>query len=127
MVAFFGRRFSKYGNQKVVIDGITFHSIKEGLRYKELKLLKKARMIRELVLQPEFILIPDFVDAKGNKVRGIKYRADFGYYEYETDSKTDKRVKKKVVEDVKGFRTKEYELKRKMFLYFFKEVDFREV
>lgn len=34
---------SKYNNKKIIIDGIQFDSIKEGNRYKELKLLERAR------------------------------------------------------------------------------------
>ena len=45
-----GRYGSKYGNQKITIDNITFDSTGEGLRYKELKLLEKTGQIRDLQL-----------------------------------------------------------------------------
>lgn len=35
---------SKYNNKKITIDGIKFDSIKEGNKYKELKLLERARI-----------------------------------------------------------------------------------
>ena len=45
-----GRYGSKYGNQKITIDNITFDSTGEGLRYKELKLLEKTGQITDLQL-----------------------------------------------------------------------------
>lgn len=41
---------SKYGNQKITIDNITFDSTREGLQYKELKLLEKTGWITDLQL-----------------------------------------------------------------------------
>jgi len=32
----------KYGNKKTVVDGITFDSMREANRYRELKLLERA-------------------------------------------------------------------------------------
>ena len=45
---------NKYFNKKVIIDGIKFDSKKEAKRYTELKLLKKAGIIKELELQKVF-------------------------------------------------------------------------
>lgn len=45
-----GRYGSKYGNQKITIDNITFDSTGEGLRYKELKLLAKTGCITDFQL-----------------------------------------------------------------------------
>lgn len=50
----------KYHNKKVTIDNITFMSKKEVNRYKKLKLLEKAGCIKDLKLQPAFLLIPEF-------------------------------------------------------------------
>jgi hypothetical protein len=107
---------SKYNAIKTIIDGITFDSKKEAQRYAELKLLERAGIITELQLQPTYILQEAF-DAGCVKIRAIKYRGDFRYIE---DGKV-------VVEDTKGFRTKEYLLKRKLFLAKYPEIDFREV
>lgn len=100
----------KYGNRKVIIDGIAFDSKKEGNRYCELKLLQRAGSIVGLTLQPEFELQPAYT-VNGKRVRAITYRADFKYFDTEKN--------RYVVEDVKGFRTKEYLLKKKMFAYKF--------
>lgn len=60
--------------------------------------------------QVKFELIPA-QKYKGQTVeRPITYVADFTY--------VDKRTGEFIVEDTKGFKTKEYILKRKMMLYF---------
>jgi len=97
---------NKYRARKVVIDGITFASKGEARRYAELKFLEKAGVIRDLELQPEFVLQDGFVDFSGAKQRAIKYRADFKYVEGDTE----------IVEDFKGMLTAEFKLKKKMFL-----------
>lgn len=100
---------SKYNSKKTVVDGQTFDSKKEANRYKELRLLEKAGAIKDLRMQVKFTLIPAQRDEATGKVveRECSYKADFVY---EEDGKT-------VVEDVKGFRTKEYIIKRKLLLY----------
>ena len=104
----------KYGNRKVIIDGIVFDSQREAQRYCELKLLIRAGHIKNLRLQEEYTLIPsqfEYNNGKQGKCieRAVKYIADFVY----TDNKTGETV----VEDVKGMRTKEYIIKRKLMLY----------
>ena len=101
--------WTKYNNKKITVDGQIFDSKKEANRYKELRLLEKAGEIKDLRTQVKFKLIPAQRDeATGTVVeRECSYKADFVY---EEDGKT-------VVEDVKGFRTKEYIIKRKLMLY----------
>lgn len=94
---------SKYGNIKTTTsDGITHDSIKEANRWCELKLLERAGKISGLQRQVKFELIP-----KQDGERAVVYVADFMYVE---DNKF-------VVEDVKGKRTKEYIIKRKLMLW----------
>lgn len=90
---------SKYKNRKTVINGIEFDSVKEARRYMELKLLERAGEISNLQRQVKYELIP-----KCGKERSVTYIADFVYREKGNT----------VVEDVKGARTKEYILKRKL-------------
>ena len=97
---------NKYHAIKTTIDGKTFDSKKESLRYNELKILEKAGEISELVLQPEFIL-QDAFKKNGKKYRPIIYRADFKYKE--------KGHPGEVVEDVKGVKTKDFMIKQKLF------------
>lgn len=109
----------KYGSKKVTLDGIVFDSKKEALRYRELTLLARAGKITGLELQKSFELIPAQREpstmTKTGKERlgkviekSVKYIADFVY----TDEKGNT-----VVEDTKGFRTKDYIIKRKLMLY----------
>lgn len=100
---------SKYNSKKTIVDGQVFDSRKEAKRYQELLFLERAGAIKNLSRQVKFVLIPSQRDEATGKVieRECSYRADFEYME---DGKT-------VVEDVKGFRTKEYILKRKMMLW----------
>ena len=98
---------NKYRNKKVVIDNILFDSKKEARRYKELKLMEKAGLITNLVLQPKFELQESF-KYENKTYRKIEYIADFSYV------RTDDIVF--VVEDVKGVKTDVYRLKEKMFL-----------
>lgn len=88
---------SKYGNRRTTIDGITFDSAKEALRWQELRLLEAAGEIRNLARQARYRL-----EVNGAKV--CDYVADFTYDEGDTF----------VVEDVKGRRTPVYSLKKKL-------------
>ena len=109
---------SKYHSKKVIVNGDTFDSRKEYRRFCELSLLQRAGAITDLQRQVEFELIPaqrepDTVGVRGGIRKGktiefaVKYVADFVYYENG----------KKVVEDTKGFKTKDYIIKRKLMLW----------
>ena len=105
---------AKYRSKKTTIDGITFDSKKEATRYKELRIMERAGLISGLRLQVAYELIPAQYapPAKGRKKgklieRPCTYKADFVYM---CDGK-------KVVEDVKGLKTKEYIIKRKLMLF----------
>lgn len=101
---------SKYGAKKVTVDGITFDSQKEAYRWCELKLLERGKVISDLQRQVKFDLLPS-QKYKGQTVeRPVTYVADFTY--------TDRKTGDFIVEDTKGFKTKEYIMKRKMMLYF---------
>lgn len=112
---------AKYGNKKTVRNGITFDSQKEAARYDALMLLLAAGEIKDLRLQPEFTLQEAFTTPQGERVRAVRYRADFSYKRRVKEG-VDTRWEgvdtrwERVVEDVKGFRTKDYELKRKLML-----------
>lgn len=109
------RSKSKYGAKKVVRDGMTFDSQIEYKRYCELLLLERAGAIRDLKRQVEFELIPaQFEESNGKKrgkclERAVKYVADFVYHSADGG--------KMVVEDTKGFKTKDYIIKRKLMLW----------
>lgn len=112
-------RKNKYNAKKITIDGHNFPSEREAERYCELKLFLRAKEIKNLELQPRFLLQDGFVDKEGNEHKKIEYVADFMYVD--KDDKT-------VVEDVKGVLTDVYKLKKKLFLkiyddkYYFREI-----
>jgi hypothetical protein len=96
---------SKYHNIRTAIDGITFASKAEANRYCELKLLKRAGEIKDFTLQPKFQL-----------TGGIKYIGDFlvtGNDGFQW------------VEDVKGYITKEFRIKQKLFAHDYPDMELR--
>lgn len=109
---------SKYGNKKVIYNGIEFDSIKEKNRYVELTLLARANEISGIIIQPKFLLQDKF-EKNGKKYQEINYIADFAYY--------DNKLKKMMIEDTKGMRTDVYKLKKKLFEYKYKEYEIKEL
>ena len=98
---------SKYRSRKATADGITFDSKRERDRYLELKLLEKAGVITDLVLQPRYVIHNAYVRCDGKKVREIQYIPDFRYFDTEKNAE--------VIEDVKGVKTEVYRIKKKLF------------
>jgi len=100
---------SKYGAVKTMVDGIVFASKREAARYEELRFREKAGLIADLVLQPRIPLLAASVNNDGDPcwvpTYVAEYVADFRYRELATQ-----RI---VFEDVKGFKTPLYRLKKK--------------
>ena len=92
----------KYGNKKTVVDGIKFDSKWESQRYLYLKSLEKADRVKNLELQPKFI-----ISVNGQKI--CTYIADFKYDREDKDG-----VWEHVIEDAKGVETPEFKLKKKL-------------
>lgn len=109
-------RRSKYNARRVKIDGITFDSAAEARRYGELKLLEQAGHLTGLKVHPRYEIIPP-VFWHGRWERAVFYEADF---EYNDSGYT-------FVEEVKGVRTAVYQLKRKLFLLRYPDVEFVEM
>ena len=108
----------KYKSQKIEANGMTFDSRKEYHRWCELCQLERVGKITELQRQVKYVLIPTQYEpptaTKNGKLkrgkmleRECSYYADFVYTE----------KGKTVVEDVKGFRTADYKIKRKLMLH----------
>jgi hypothetical protein len=98
---------NKYHSRKITIDNMVFDSVREYKRFNELKLLERAGKIVDLKRQVKYRLIPaQKIDGKTVE-RAVDYVADFTYWE----------GGKFVVEDTKGFRTKDYIIKRKLMLW----------
>lgn len=102
-----GLRSGKFNARKHVRDGITFDSKKEAERYIYLKMLKLQGKIKLLTLQPKYELQPKF-KKNGKTYRPIIYQADFEYMNQDDNL---------IVEDVKGFQTREWRMKQKLFEY----------
>ena len=112
---------AKYGNKQVFYDGNLFDSKKELARYKELSLLEKAGEISDLKMQVPYELIPAAYETyerygkNGKRLKdgrrciekAVVYKADFVYKDKDGNE---------VVEDTKGYKTKDYIIKRKLML-----------
>ena len=96
---------TKYHNERAERARVQFDSQKEARRYDELMVMLRAGIISDLRLQPQFTLQESYVTETGERIRAIRYTADFSY----------KFGGKLVVEDVKSkpTRTKEYLRNRK--------------
>ena len=112
--------FARRGRNKYSNKRIGEHaSHKEHGRATQLKLMQRAGLISNLREQVSYTLIPTQygecgTDLKGKTVRVLlekccRYVADFVY--------TDNATGREVVEDTKGYRTKDYIIKRKLMLY----------
>ena len=101
----------KYYNKKT--NG--YDSKKESIRASNLKILERAGSISDLKEQVVFELQPSF-KLNGKTELSIKYIADFTYIQ---DGNY-------IVEDVKGFKTEVYKLKRKMLLFKYSNIKFIE-
>jgi hypothetical protein len=98
---------AKYGNKRVMVNGVRFDSQAEAKRWIELRELEKQGLISHLERQPKFKFV-----INGQKVvsrserypngRQVSWKGDFAYFD----------GKNRIVEDVKGFRTKEFILKK---------------
>ena len=86
---------SKYGAQRVTVDGEVFHSKAEARRWAELKLLEKAGQLHGLRRQVPFVLHAPVIGGRGGTALNVevaRYVADAVYHKGDA----------LVVEDVKG-------------------------
>lgn len=100
------KKASKYHSAPAERGELRFDSQKEARRYDELMVMLRAEIITDLRLQPQFTLQESYITENGQRIRAIRYTADFSY-----------RVGGKlVVEDAKSkpTRTKEYLRNKKM-------------
>lgn len=114
------RKPNKYNARKTVMCGHTFDSRREAEIYLDLLSRKQAGEIVRIGFQPSYTLLEAFKDNTGKKQRAITYTADF-FVAY-ADGHSE-------VVEVKGVRTRDYLLRKKLFLHMMRETDilFREV
>lgn len=89
------KRKHKFAAKKTIVDGIVFPSKKEARRYGELKLLERAGKIKDIKRQVPFKIVIT-----------TRYVADFVYVDCFDGAE--------IVEDVKGYKTREYLRKKKL-------------
>ena len=116
---------SKYHNESVTVDGITFDSLGEHRRWCFLKMMERAGEISNLRYHVKYELIPaiteEFVVHLKTKDKVVTktvqsaryYEADFVY----TVTKTGEEV----VEDFKGQETDLFKFKAALFFYIYKK------
>lgn len=111
---------NKYNARKTTVCGHMFDSKREAEIYLDLLSRKQAGEIVRIRLQPSYTLLEGFRDNTGKKQRAITYTADF-FVTY-ADGRHE-------VIEVKGVRTRDYQLRKKLFLHMMRETDiiFREV
>ena len=95
---------SKYHNVRCEFMGIKFASKAESRRYGELRLLELNNEISQLEVQPVYLL-----------TGGVKYKGDFQYTE---NGKT-------ICEEVKGFETTSWKIKKRLFLELYPDIELR--
>lgn len=103
----FPRSFSKFKNKKVKLDGYTFDSLSEAKHYQHSLLPRfKSGEITHLEVHPRFKCMI-------NGVKICDYIADFSYINVK-EIGLQGQIGCQVVEDVKGFKTDVYKLKKKL-------------
>lgn len=121
-----GPKYHNQKDQREATDGrsIRFDSRKEARRFDELLALLRAGKIMDLRLQPQFTIQEAYTTPEGERVRAIRYQADFMYKReiqkdrlpvpWELDASG--KMWEIVVEDVKSpaTKTRVYEMKKKL-------------
>lgn len=119
----------KYHNVETQVAGIRFQSLKEARRYEYLCRAVELGVIEDLRLQVDFTLQEAYTTLQGERIRAIRYKADFTYkvrsagYDHmlqldmaDIEYWRELYPGALVIEDTKtrGTRTKEYKIKRKL-------------
>ncbi len=105
---------SKYRNVPVEAYGIRFDSKAELRRYEQLRMLQLSGAITDLTVHPRYELLPART-IDGKRERAVRYEGDFSYTE-------GGRI---VCEDVKGYETAVFRLKRRLFLDRYPDIELR--
>ncbi len=120
---------NKYRNEKTTVAGIRFDSKREAARFQELREAQSLGIISDLQLQRDFTLQEAYTLPNGDRIRAIRYRADFVYIVARTEFTTGDVIAAQasdlaywksagagtqIIEDAKGARTREYILKKKL-------------
>jgi len=99
---------SKYGARPEVVDGYRFDSRREAARYRELRILERLGVIRDLELQPRYPIVVRELKDVALWITCGHYTADFRYLETETGAVAVEDVKSKAT------RTTAYRLRKRL-------------
>lgn len=105
------RKYHNLPTERVLPNGnvIVFDSKKEAAYFDELLVMQTAGIVRDIRMQVQYLLQAAYTSAEtGERYRAINYLADFTY------DKMENGEWKHHVVDVKGRRTKDYVMKRKL-------------
>lgn len=98
--------YNKYGNKKLDTPDGKFDSKYEYEEWCRLKLLERGHIISDLQRQVKLDLIPT-IRTKKETLQKIIYKADFYYINEEG---------RKVIYESKGYKTKEYMIKKRLLI-----------
>jgi hypothetical protein len=112
----FNRR-SKFNAKKAYCSNAHKHDSKrEAARCDELHVLSSACVISDLIIHPQFWFVINGQQVKHENGRRVGYKPDFSYTENGQE----------IVEDVKGFVTPDFTLRKAMFKALFPTIEFRQ-
>jgi hypothetical protein len=129
-------RKNKMGNQKIVIDGMLFPSIRQANHYQELKIMKRQGLIIDFLCEHNFPITDGYYGKDGKWVRPEVYRADFvvlrrkdfkTFEEFQAYQKENGKFNVFEIHEPKGHRTRAYINKRKLFEKRYPEYEFIEI
>lgn len=107
-----GEKYHNVRTQRTLEDGgkVDFDSKKEARRYDELMAMLRAGQIRDLKLQPQFTIQEAYTTPEGQRVRAIRYQADFSYEratEPDCNGEIHYEIKKKLLREKLGIEIRE--------------------
>ena len=73
------KKDTKYHSTPAERAVVRFDSQKEARRYDELMVMLRAGIISDLRLQPQFTLQESYITETGERIRAVRYTADFSY------------------------------------------------
>lgn len=110
---------NKYGNKKIIINGVTYDSKAEYKYINDLELKQKAGYISNLKTKPRYILLESFKDNQGNTIRQISYKPEAYYIENGQEIVLEVKSKPTI--------TEAYTIRKKLFLKRYPHIKFIEI
>lgn len=118
------KKKSKFGNEKVTVDGVTYDSTGEYKRFCFLKMLEKAGEISNLRHHVNFELIPKITREEVVHLKTkdkVVTKVDQLARHYEADFVYINKKGEEIIEDFKGQETDLFKFKAALFFYLYKK------